>query len=380
VQLLNDEADPAAGMFYGTDPLSGMKGWVRIDPRLLASGQVLYLKSDDSDISGYKQMFNQVTNPDATYTKVALPETGEQLIKAFATNAGTPAVTLIEPGAWIFTTWAAVNTNDLCYIMIRVYKRDSGGTETELFSVQQDVLAIAITQHIVVSAQNQVELAATDRLVVKYFGVNNGSNENTFYLSVEGNETGKFWWSNVRLPLSPASSLSLVVTDNSVTGTGTNDDPVELVNDEDEPGIWKYYGTDELGIKGWHPLTPFEDDGSGSGEETFPHTEPQHFDWPDIESGESQTYPICPYVDGDGTLLYVALEADATMDDITVEINGSPVEFTGSAYSVDVTTSMTKFEIVGDNTITEGDRVTLVTSGTDGGATRLTGTLVIEKS
>lgn len=44
-----------------------------------------------------------------------------------------------------------------------------------------------------------------------------------------------------------------ITTDNSITGDG-NITPVELVNDEDIPGIRHYYGTDESGDKGYHEL------------------------------------------------------------------------------------------------------------------------------
>jgi hypothetical protein len=34
-----------------------------------------------------------------------------------------------------------------------------------------------------------------------------------------------------------------------------SDGTIHLINDEDHPGILKYYGTDETGTKGWHELT-----------------------------------------------------------------------------------------------------------------------------
>lgn len=49
---------------------------------------------------------------------------------------------------------------------------------------------------------------------------------------------------------------AFVKTRNSVIGRGSVDEPIELVNDEEEPGSKKYYGTDENGEKGYHP---FED-------------------------------------------------------------------------------------------------------------------------
>lgn len=218
-----------------------------------------------------------------------------------------------------------------------------------------------------------------------------------------------------------------VITDMSVTGDGSTVYPVILVNDEEEPGYNMYYGTDELGIKGWHHMPAGEDEGSGSGSGSnggsgeeplidryvtdmeFDETtriltlhrsgnlpdlqieipgggdastdvDPQNFDYADVESGTSQSYPLFPYVPYSGTIKWLAVYADASMDAITIEINGNPVVWTGSEVSIDVTTSRVKTLAIDDCAVVDGDEITLVTSGTDGGATRITGTLLIQKS
>jgi hypothetical protein len=48
--------------------------------------------------------------------------------------------------------------------------------------------------------------------------------------------------------------IAEVITDLSVTGDGTADAPITLVNDEESPGTSKYYGTDSGGTKGFHDL------------------------------------------------------------------------------------------------------------------------------
>ena len=47
-----------------------------------------------------------------------------------------------------------------------------------------------------------------------------------------------------------------VKTDMSVTGDGSLVRPVKLVGDQDDPGPLNYYGTDDQGAKGYHPLQP----------------------------------------------------------------------------------------------------------------------------
>lgn len=46
-----------------------------------------------------------------------------------------------------------------------------------------------------------------------------------------------------------------VKTDMTVTGDGSNVMPVRLINDQQNPGAVKYYGTDQYGIKGYHDFS-----------------------------------------------------------------------------------------------------------------------------
>ncbi len=53
----------------------------------------------------------------------------------------------------------------------------------------------------------------------------------------------------------PAIPDSTCQTANSITGDGTEENPLQFVNDEEAPGGPKYYGTNTAGEKGYHPLT-----------------------------------------------------------------------------------------------------------------------------
>jgi hypothetical protein len=48
--------------------------------------------------------------------------------------------------------------------------------------------------------------------------------------------------------------ISEVITDFSVTGKGTEAEPIILVNDEETPAALKYYGTNAAGVRGYHAL------------------------------------------------------------------------------------------------------------------------------
>ena len=50
------------------------------------------------------------------------------------------------------------------------------------------------------------------------------------------------------------AGIAEVITDLSVTGDGTANAPITLVNDEESPGNSEYYGTNASGAKGYHAL------------------------------------------------------------------------------------------------------------------------------
>jgi hypothetical protein len=56
----------------------------------------------------------------------------------------------------------------------------------------------------------------------------------------------------LKIEITPQGNV--LMTDMSVTGTGTEIDPITLVNDENSPTANKYYGTNELAVLGYHLL------------------------------------------------------------------------------------------------------------------------------
>lgn len=382
--------------------------------------------SVDSDYDS--ALLEPPTEPQYIYKETAYETTSElddYLIKVFITELGVPKTTMIPSGGWFFETYLRTATLSGVYLVVYIYKRSLIGIETLLFSFEQS----ANTNNSIKMFDNCIDCEAiyleeTDRLVFKYCVRNETTEPQTMELFVEGNTP-----TNVKIPIF-VSIFGIggdVETDMSVQGTGKESDPITLVNDEETPGNSKYYGTDAGGSRGWHDLPDIElqhnllgglqggstleryhhtksevdthvyeapaDNGiyaryngvwvkigevpdSSSGEE-FLNIEDFDFDWNDITTGVSQTYILKVRASYAYRIVSVVLQSDATMDDITIEINGSPITWSDDSVSIDVTSSPIEVEAKTDydNLVEIGDQVTLVTSGTDTFAEVLRGSL-----
>lgn len=201
VKLVNDEETPDAGKIYGTDPISGEKGWVNLDPRLFGRGEVLYLHTEDSEISGYKQaLMLQPDDAMTSYTALANSGTGNVLIKSFATEPGFPGVVVIAAGPWLFDLFMAVTGGTSSSVVVKVYKRTTGNVETELFNFEESITEVGATEHLKAVPQSQIELASDDRLLFKFYHKNTSPSSQTMHLFLEGDETAEYMWSNIKVP------------------------------------------------------------------------------------------------------------------------------------------------------------------------------------
>jgi hypothetical protein len=113
------------------------------------------------------------STPDTTISEVidSAQSTGsvEALIDTYST-ASPLGRTVIEGGVWNFETWCyASSTTNINTVVIRVYKRNTAGTETELFSVETADLGTTNTLSRITSIQPAYVILATDHLVIKYF-------------------------------------------------------------------------------------------------------------------------------------------------------------------------------------------------------------------
>lgn len=346
------ESPRVLSMLWGNVRIGSGQITNAIDPRLLTSGQMIYLHTEDSDLTGYKQALTaQPEDVMATYTAAANFATGDVLIEEFSTEPDYPGVTVIPAGPWIFNHWVAVGSGTQSSIVVKVYKRITAGTETELLSFTQAVTATVGAEQFKAVPMAQVELLATDRLVVKYYHRNAGATLSTMYLFAEGNTVASWKWSGYRIPLAPAGGgLSTVETDMSVTGDGSVLDPVVLVGDEATPGNSKYYGTNAAGEKGYHSLP--------AGLSIGDWTEDISFDFNDVTPGTAQTY----YLDRKVSFAYkiesCVLESDGTLTGVSIKIGSTAV---GAMDNLSVS-AIAETAATSDKTTAAGDAVTLNTS------------------
>lgn len=220
---------------------------------------------ESSDSSGYefypsdydKALLELPSDIDCVYGVTLKESSGEILIKKFVTDPGVPNTTFLAAGIWFFQTYIRCSTVIGLSIKIYVYKRDEFGVETELFSFTQkldDDSEIPKSYKYAFVGDNYI-LKKTDRLVFAYCAINSKEIFQSIELFVESITP-----TNVRVPFSidllatEIGGLTEIETDKSVQGTGKESDPITLVNDEEDPGNNKYYGTDDSGEKGFYDL------------------------------------------------------------------------------------------------------------------------------
>jgi hypothetical protein len=133
-----------------------------------------------------------VNTPDTTITtqtdSAQSTNNVEALIDSYCTLLPLGRTT-IEGGEWVFKTWCyASSLTDTNIIVIRVYKRNTAGTETELFNVSTADLGTTNTLSQISSIQPAYIILDTDYLVFKYFAKSNrgGGQYRTCYLTHNG--------------------------------------------------------------------------------------------------------------------------------------------------------------------------------------------------
>jgi hypothetical protein len=143
---------------------------------------------DASGISGYKQL---IKPPLTAATEVDLTEDvintdGEVLMQAFVSPA--LGIDEIAAGDWVFRVFGYVDIVDGdSEIVIRVYKRDAAGSETDLFDTTTGALTTSAAGYTVTESESAFLLsAATDRLVVKFFAKTSSTGTRTIHLFYMG--------------------------------------------------------------------------------------------------------------------------------------------------------------------------------------------------
>lgn len=160
----------------------------------------LFLHEEDADVAGYERLLEHPSDDPENIDSAVLAEVDtEYVIDEYITYPTTGwGRTFIQGGAWQFMTWVRVDSavGDT-RLVIRVYKRDQGGNETELFNVTSDEINNTSVEEVdIETVQPDIFLDETDRLVVKYLGKTTSVSDRTIYLYYEGSVN----YSHVHLP------------------------------------------------------------------------------------------------------------------------------------------------------------------------------------
>ena len=154
----------------GTTGATGATGVAGIS----ASGRIWYFRQTNSDISGYESLQPDTpdSDPQDDMTAVVNNTTGQVIIEEFATDAGDPNLTEIPAGEYEFRFWGYVSdASGSTNLVFKVYKRNTGGTETLLFEIDSpEINATASNYYTALSvAVSPLAIAETDRVVVKVY-------------------------------------------------------------------------------------------------------------------------------------------------------------------------------------------------------------------
>jgi len=161
--------------------------WEHITNKPAIYRGTLFLHEETSGIGTYDKLLeipaNDAEDEDSQTVTAA---DGEVLLDGYITEVLNTVQ--IPDGAWEFKTYAKVSSAvGLSEIIIRVYKRASGGTETELFNTTTgEINATSATLYTTILVQPDFAVLATDRLLIKYFAKTSSVVARTVTLYHEG--------------------------------------------------------------------------------------------------------------------------------------------------------------------------------------------------
>ena len=196
--ILIADAAQTAGVKWGTNA----PAWADVTGKPSIYQSTLFLHTASSGVSTYKTL---LTTPSAltqtTATASANSGSGEILIAGFASPP--MGVSVINGNAWNFQTYAKVDSGTgVSQIVVRVYKRDVGGTETQLFyDTSAEINATTATLYEIQSVQTSFTVNASDRLIIKYYFKTTSGSSRTGTLYFQGTDN----YSHVSTPVLFAS-------------------------------------------------------------------------------------------------------------------------------------------------------------------------------
>lgn len=159
----------------------------------IQTGTVYYFRRDASDIGGGYEQITQSpqTGAEKTDSTTLNNASGTVIFDLYATNAGEPGLTQLLAGTWEFDIYGQVSSTaggNTTNIVLQVYKRTTGGTETLLFSTTSPALdSTSVKLYSWLYTQPaDILLDITDRLVVKVAATNSSVTNRTVTFYYEG--------------------------------------------------------------------------------------------------------------------------------------------------------------------------------------------------
>jgi len=209
------------------------------------TGTVLnvFLSDDAADVGSYYYMYPDETGDGSTeLTSPSLSTGDDQLLWSFVTEAEEPGIDQLALGAYTATLFLKKSGNKDVRVYWKLFKRDTGGTETEILqSAVSDYLTADNSQYLISGYLNEDQaLDPTDRLVLKlYANVSGTGTDVTVTLTMEGDYDS-------RLTINVLSSAFNLDRLSDVTITSPADN--ELLAYDSGSGKWINQTASEAGI------------------------------------------------------------------------------------------------------------------------------------
>ena len=180
-----------------------------------------------SGVSSYKQLSRNVTSTGEVIVTTALTALQTTVpISSYITDAGDPNSVVIPPGIWsAFINLSKNAQSDNLEVYYRVYKRDSGGTETLLYT--SDLVAIGWSVNNTTAVESKIDvifsstsLNASDRILIKFYANNLDNASRTIKLYTEGSQHYSYIVTTVAPVSGSSGSIGSAGSLGSQGGTG----------------------------------------------------------------------------------------------------------------------------------------------------------------
>jgi len=212
-----------------------------VNASLAANTLNLFLTDTSSaEVGGYYEMlFSETGSGGSSLTENSVSD-GETLLWSYVSPQFAIA-DQISAGLYIVSIWVEQDSNKTVTFTAKLYKRDSGGTETELVETStSDTVTKDTKTQIIMSGflENDTPISSTDRVVLKiYSNVSGGGGAPDITIYMEGTDDSR---AAVRIPTS-------VITKKIFDADGDTYITVEETADEDKIHVYTA-GTKRLTI------------------------------------------------------------------------------------------------------------------------------------